>query len=951
MKNETILLMRKGLLDRVLYVLLALLLPALTNAQGWNRLYDLGDNLRPIGAPMELITAANGNYFGVGSAELISTGEIANYIMKINGSGDVLWIEYAESETTIYEAGNLSDGYYLMDHVGTVQKFDEDGNIVWENESTTSLVFDYVAVNEMGGVYKVEYGAGGGGSTVFLKEIDSNGNTINGMDITNNINLGNMYVTGVLRMNDGNLLLIGRQFSTGNHHPFFKAITTQGELLWEQYYTSINGVVRNHKQLADGRLVFLGDNAQGGVILFETDQQGNLLSNNNFPDIQDFPAELIDNNDGSYSFVGSTFEDGLYVRYYQVTNTGDILQTVAYNMPDLYWQQYVINMVPTETGGYLFSNSASAIGDTTDMTYVLWRTDANGDIFANQLKGNVYHDLNTDCLPDAGEMGLAGWIVYADGEDDFYAVTDANGDYLMEVDTGDYDLELIYPLPYWQACINPYSFSVALGDTVVSDFPTQSLTDCPGMYVDISTPVVRHCMDAYYYVHYCNYGTQDATDVYVEVTIDPLYTYLGASITPTSIVGNVYTFDLGTVPVGVCGDFTIDVTLAESCDAIVIGQTFCMEAHIFPDSLCLPDTSGWDGSSIELTANCTGTEVIFEIINVGEDMEGAPREYIVIEDNIMFDSGLFLLASGQTEDVGFPANGSTYRLEAQQANGHPGNSMPAIVIEGCDADGDGDFSIGYYTQLPENDADPFISIDCQESTAPYDPNDKRGYPSGYDVEHFIAANQDIEYIIRFQNLGNDTAFVVIVEDQLVAELDPTTVRPGASSFPYTFQIVGDGKLVFTFDQIKLPPESTNEAGSIGFVKFRVSQRADLEEGTVINNEANIFFDFNAPILTNQTLHTVAYEFVTVSSEEVYVPGVNVNVFPNPFVEAATLEVEGYETTMYTLYIYDLAGRQLRLERHDQSTITLQRKGLAAGVYTYRLEAEGQLIGVGKIVIQ
>lgn len=59
-------------------------------------------------------------------------------------------------------------------------------------------------------------------------------------------------------------------------------------------------------------------------------------------------------------------------------------------------------------------------------------------------------------------------------------------------------------------------------------------------------------------------------------------------------------------------------------------------------------------------------------------------------------------------------------------------------------------------------------------------------------------------MIRFQNTGNDTAFLVVIRDQLPPELDPAGVRPGAASHPYRFEMVGKDQLSFTFSNILLP---------------------------------------------------------------------------------------------------------------------------------------------------
>ncbi|MEZ4956293.1 MAG: hypothetical protein R2825_22230 [Saprospiraceae bacterium] len=93
-------------------------------------------------------------------------------------------------------------------------------------------------------------------------------------------------------------------------------------------------------------------------------------------------------------------------------------------------------------------------------------------------------------------------------------------------------------------------------------------------------------------------------------------------------------------------------------------------------------------------------------------------------------------------------------------------------------------------QYPLNDADPFVDTDCRENTGSYDPNDKTGFPLGIDEDHFILKNTDIEYLIRFQNTGTDTALTVVIRDTLSPYLDPTSIEMGGGSHAFRYEIYG-----------------------------------------------------------------------------------------------------------------------------------------------------------------
>lgn len=581
---------------------------------------------------------------------------------------------------------------------------------------------------------------------------------------------------------------------------------------------------------------------------------------------------------------------------------------------------------------------------------LLIKTDSLGNIYGSTLEGHVHIDSQSDCLPDPTEPALANWLVQATGNYSFATLTDANGHFTLPVDTGSYQITVTPPGPYWDVCNSPASVTIsAFYDTLALDFPVQVDEECPYLEVDISAPFLRRCFDNTYAVHYCNYGTVTAEDAYVEVTLDPFLTYQSSTIPFSTQNGNTLTFDLGDVAVNECGDFQITAYL--DCDSTVLGQTHCTEAHIFPDSLCIPTNAAWDGSSIEVDVECAGDSVVFIITNTGTGNMAQPLDYIIIEDQIVLLQGDFQLNSGQTTTVTVPANGATFHLEAQQSPEHPsGTASVGATIEGCG----GWMSLGFFIQWPTGNPNPFVDVDCQPNIGSYDPNDKTAFPEGFTEQHLIEPGTDIEYLLRFQNTGTDTAFKVVVVDVLPPELDLATVRPGASSHPHKYSISPEGWLIFTFENILLPDSTTNEPGSHGFVRFRVSQRPGLGWGNVIANSALIYFDFNAPIQTNTTIHRIGQVFpwtLVGTTPPVFSPKNQIHILPNPLTNSALLQVEGIEPGNLRLILTNTAGQVLREERTFGTGFEFRRGELASGVYFFKIEKDGKWVGSGKLMVK
>lgn len=567
-----------------------------------------------------------------------------------------------------------------------------------------------------------------------------------------------------------------------------------------------------------------------------------------------------------------------------------------------------------------------------------------------QFHGNIFHDSDPNCLPDAGELGLENWMVEIEGNGfTFYRTANENGDFVAFLSAGNYDASLVLPPNgLWGTCSPSQNFDIVVDETTTGEFPAQVLFECPSLNVDLSAAFLRRCFDSYYHIEYCNDGTATAEDAYVEIEFDDFLEVQSSSIPWTTVDGNTYTFPIGDVPLGECGSFS--VTVYVSCDA-ELGQTHCSTANIYPQDPCVPPSALWDGSSLTIDGTCDGDSVRFTVTNVGDDMTQAAEYFIVVDDMIMFDDGgdpIQLLAQ-EVWGKAFPATGATYRLEVEQAEDHPGLSMPSLAIEGCD-DGSSTASFGFVNMYPLDDADPWIDIDCQPNIGAYDPNDKIGFPSGYGPEHYIEPGTEIEYRIRFQNTGTDTAFNVTLLDTLSPLLDPTSVRPGASSHPYNFKVTGEGVLNFAFPWILLPDSSANEPASNGFVKFTVSPRIDIPLGSVIENSAAIYFDFNPAVITNTYHHTVDEDFIMQEPNAVgFTPftDTEVSISPNPIADGRrpALMIETENPKELDIQIFSLNGKALYAGNgtaQSGTTLLTLQVGLQSGTYLVKVtDRQGQ----------
>ncbi|RYZ49991.1 MAG: hypothetical protein EOP49_14985, partial [Sphingobacteriales bacterium] len=106
-------------------------------------------------------------------------------------------------------------------------------------------------------------------------------------------------------------------------------------------------------------------------------------------------------------------------------------------------------------------------------------------------------------------------------------------------------------------------------------------------------------------------------------------------------------------------------------------------------------------------------------------------------------------------------------------------------------------------------------------TGAYDPNDKQEIHGGYISRAQVNNGDYLNYIIRFQNTGNDTAFNIFIRDTLENNLDAGSLQIIAASHDYKLSITDDNKLEWRFENIQLVDSNKNERASHGYLAFRI----------------------------------------------------------------------------------------------------------------------------------
>jgi len=162
-----------------------------------------------------------------------------------------------------------------------------------------------------------------------------------------------------------------------------------------------------------------------------------------------------------------------------------------------------------------------------------------------------------------------------------------------------------------------------------------------------------------------------------------------------------------------------------------------------------------------------------------------------------------------------------------------------------------------------------------------------------------------------------------VVDVLDDKLDETTVRMVDASHSYTLDRVGK-ELTWMFDDIQLPPSVANTNIGHGYLVFKVKPKAGYALGDVIPNIANIYFDFNPPIVTDPCVT----EFVLTLATQDFTFD-NFRYSPNPVKN--TLNVSN-DTAIEKVTITSVLGQTVLEKTVNSLDAAIDLSNLPKGVY-------------------
>ncbi|MCK7591693.1 T9SS type A sorting domain-containing protein [Subsaxibacter sp. CAU 1640] len=216
----------------------------------------------------------------------------------------------------------------------------------------------------------------------------------------------------------------------------------------------------------------------------------------------------------------------------------------------------------------------------------------------------------------------------------------------------------------------------------------------------------------------------------------------------------------------------------------------------------------------------------------------------------------------------------------------------------------------------------------------FDPNDKTCLEGETITPDMVG--EYVHYLIRFENTGTASAVNIVVKDVIDTDkFDISTLIPLHASHSFVTRIQNSNEVEFIFEGIQLP---FDDANNDGFVTFKIKTLPGLVLGDTFANDAEIYFDYNAPIITNDYLTTVAEPLsVSESSSNEF------KLHPNPATDLLHIDSQ---VGIQSITIYDLNGRLLNRVGLTGQTMQYQlnMSNLSKGVYFVKVASvSGEMI--------
>ena len=486
---------------------------------------------------------------------------------------------------------------------------------------------------------------------------------------------------------------------------------------------------------------------------------------------------------------------------------------------------------------------------------------------------------------------------------------------------------LIFNNPF--TCVpNQTAYSLGLPLCIDAD-PVNNPNNCPGVNItgSIYTDLNGNC----------SYNSIDLNSQNIPIK---LYDYQNNFLAQSYTINGVYSFanllpdtfqvkiDTTNFPILMsCGQSSLQSVILTTANQTMQNINFpvlCNAGYdVYVQSV---NPQGWvfPGQVHEISTNITDNETWFNI----DCNEGNTSGMVTLNVNGPVSFGATTLGA-LTPTV----NGNTYTYSVSDFNTLNPNSFGLQLITDTTAQANDQICVHVEITPTPLDADTINNVYdfCYNVVNSYDPNMKEVYP----VNVLPGYDDWFTYTIHFQNTGNAPAFNIRLRDTLDANLDINTFEIRGYSHPAVVSINGNN-LTVRFNNIMLPDSTSDYEGSMGYFQYRIKPLPNLPLGSQIENTAYIYFDYNAPIVTNTTQNNFQTVVSTFNAKD---DTNQLKVFPNPANEILNINLQN--NNIENCIITNALGQMVYSSANEingNHKIQLNISNLSAGFYFVKVSA-------------
>ena len=190
----------------------------------------------------------------------------------------------------------------------------------------------------------------------------------------------------------------------------------------------------------------------------------------------------------------------------------------------------------------------------------------------------------------------------------------------------------------------------------------------------------------------------------------------------------------------------------------------------------------------------------------------------------------------------------------------------------------------------------------------------------------------LHYAIQFENTGTFQAENVVVKVEIdTLKYDLNSLQLLNTSNPVDAKITGN-IVEFIFENINLAASSGNPpVGGHGDILFKIKSKNNLVNGDNVSKKANIYFDYNAPIITN--IANTIYQTLGLDVNNI---DHSILVSPNPTTSFVQIKSNN---NIKCIELYDVQGRILLTSLENSNKIELNISDQTNGIYFLKIKTD------------